>query len=1042
MSATSRCYTTTDRTSFIRTHPQDPPCLHEIFGEQARETPQATALVGGDRELTYEELDGASDILAAALARAGVGRGAAVGIHMERCPEYVVAMLAALKAGGAFLPLELAYPEGMLAGIVSDSEVSVVLTKERYANGLPSGPEIIHLDEGWEEGLGYPTARLEDAGAGLDDLAFIAYSSGTTGSPKGIANPHRAMVGSYLWRFGVDAPGPVDRVGCNVFFIWEALRPLIRGAATIVIPDEIIYSPDELLGFLKRHEVSETLMTPSLLETILNRSEETLAGDLPNLKTLWLNGEVVTKQLAGRASAALPQTRLLNVYSISEAHEVAAGDLRELAELHGSTYCAVGLPADHETVRILDEELEPVPRGEAGELYVGGGWLARGYVGLPEKTAERFPDDPLSGGQSNEPGTRIYRTGDRARLLSGGELEILGRADFMVKVRGYSIELGAVESAIEGSLPVKGCCVVADGNEGEDKRLVAYVVPSGEDEMPDICSETGRSTGIRTLLKESLPHYAIPSSYVPMDVLPLQETTGKVDRNELPPPPERRPDAARSGSGTSLPESPSQQDEVEALKAIFEAVLNLDAGDIGADEDFFEVGGHSLGAAEVLGLVEDTFGLRLPVAAILENPTPSGLRRAVAGHRTEGDRLDAQRSGASSDPRSDAVLEEDISPGAATKPVRITEAKSVFVTGATGFLGGFLVREILENTEAEVLCLVRRRGGPQGAGATAPVRANLRRYGLWKPGYADRLRPVPGDLGEPLLGMSRPDFDALSEDVEVVVHAAAAVNLVYPYSSLKAPNVEGTREVLRFCCAGRPKTLHHVSTNGIFPPGHGECRERAETGPLLDGLEDGYAQTKWAAERLVSKARDRGLPVSVYRPGNISGDTTGGGVNPKDLLSALIQSSLHLGLAPQPDDEPRRSWTMEMTPVDFVARAVFSLADREPNSEDTCVFHLADPSPPTTTEFFDRMEEAGHPLEPVPLSGWLAELSRSDVPATAKAVIGDGSVLAHALATNNAFDDHDARRALARTPDGPRRPTLDAGLLARYAVALQAAEGA
>ena len=280
---------------------------------------------------------------------------------------------------------------------------------------------------------------------GQDNLAFISYSAGTTGKPKGIANPHRAPVLSYLWRFGISDYQPGDRVGCNVFFIWEMMRPLLRGATTVVIPDDVIYDPNALIRFIEEYEITETLITPSLLETVLNSSGPDLGERLSNLKTLWLNGEVVTRTLARRAMEVLPNARLLNVYSCSETHEVAAGDLGELVENQESTYCAVGVPMDRDHLYLLDEDGEPVSEGEAGELFVGGDCLARGYVGLPEKTEESFPEDPFSPAD----GARMYRSGDRARILSDGTLEITGRVDFMVKIRGYSVELGAVEAAIE-----------------------------------------------------------------------------------------------------------------------------------------------------------------------------------------------------------------------------------------------------------------------------------------------------------------------------------------------------------------------------------------------------------------------------------------------------------------------------------------------------------------------------------------------------------------------------------------------------------------
>jgi amino acid adenylation domain-containing protein len=393
-------------------------CLHELFEEQARCTPDALALEDASISLTYSELDRLADGLAAYLRSLGISPDEPVGVYMERRAEYVVACLAAIKAGGAYLILELAYPPPLLADVVADASPRVVLTQERYADRLPDGTQTFFLDEGWEE-------RLEDVPAGdsrpevdQDNLAFVSYSAGTTGKPKGIANPHRAPVLSYLWRFGISDYAPGDRVGCNVFFIWEMMRPLLRGATTVVIPDDVIYDPKALIHFLEEYGITETLVTPSLLETVLNSSGPDVGERLSNLRTLWLNGEVVTRTLARRAMELLPDARLLNVYSCSETHEVAAGDLRELVENPESTYCAIGAPMDPEHLYLLDTDGERVPEGEAGELFVGGDCLARGYVELPEKTEESFPEDPFS----SRTGARMYRSGDRARLLYDGSL--------------------------------------------------------------------------------------------------------------------------------------------------------------------------------------------------------------------------------------------------------------------------------------------------------------------------------------------------------------------------------------------------------------------------------------------------------------------------------------------------------------------------------------------------------------------------------------------------------------------------------------------
>jgi amino acid adenylation domain-containing protein/thioester reductase-like protein len=991
-------------------------CLHELFEEQARRTPEAVALEDEDTSLTYGELDDLADRLAAYLRSKNIGLDEPVGVYMERRAEYVVACLAAMKAGGAYLVLELAYPPPLLADVMSDAGPRVVLTQERYKDRLPEGTETFCLDAGWDERLEDLPAVDDGPEVGQDNLAFISYSAGTTGKPKGIANPHRAAVLSYLWRFGISDYQPGDRVGCNVFFIWEMIRPLLRGATTVVIPDDVIYDSNALVRFIEEYGITETLITPSLLETVLNSGGPDLGGRLSSLKTLWLNGEVVTRTLTQRAMEVLPHVRLLNVYSCSETHEVAAGDLSELVENQESTYCPVGVPMDRDHLYLLDKDGQHVGEGETGELFVGGECLAREYVGLPEKTEESFPQDHFSPAD----GARMYRSGDRARILSDGTLEIMGRVDFMVKIRGYSVELGAVEAAMEEDLAVQACVVVSEGEEGEDKRLVAYLVPDPEDEERysgwSLDPKTGRSKEMRGVLQESLPHYAVPSVFVELESLPIQPTSGKVDRSELPPPPPR-PTRKETGDITRLPDDASHREKEALLARAWEDVLRLDEGEVGPGDNFFDLGGHSLAAAQLSSQVEQGFGVHVSMPLFMEDPTPGGLlgkieqlqRDGTAGAVTSVDELIA-----------DATLDPEIIPQPAENTPTLADAGDVFLTGTTGFLGAFLLDGLLTKTKARVHCLVRPRGDAMDA-----IEANLRRYGLWKPGRTERIVPVPGDLAEPLLGLDEGDFDALARGVDLVIHAGAAVNLVYPYSELKAPNVGGTREVLRLACRDGARPVHYVSTNGIFPSDMGLCEEDVDLDDLAGDRDDGYGQSKWVAEKLVREAEKRGLPVNVYRPGNVSGHSETGASNPRDLLGALIVESLRLGCAPEIED-----WRMEMTPVDFVAGALVHIASDPDFYGGT--YHLANPEPPLADDVFDLLEDQGYPLERVSYDEWLQKTD--SVPpeqGTPGEIVNGAAPASEELGDDNTYDDANTRRVLGS--EGPTRPPIDEDLLETYA---------
>jgi thioester reductase-like protein len=598
----------------------------------------------------------------------------------------------------------------------------------------------------------------------------------------------------------------------------------------------------------------------------------------------------------------------------------------------------------------------------------------------------------------------------------------------MVKIRGYSVELGAVEAAIEDNLAVRACVVVADGEEGTDKRLVAYLVPASEVESGgrhagwSLDPRTGRSPEIRRRLQDSLPHYAVPATFVEVEALPLQATSGKVDRKRLPAPP------ARVAPRTPEPDEPVRRLSADAprsekedlLARAWEDVLRLERGEVRRDDNFFDLGGHSLAAAQLSSRVEDAFGVHVSMGSFLEDPTVGGLCDRIEALQRDGHGERPSRP----DLRAEAVLDPQIIPQTVGDPTSLRDARSVFLTGATGFLGAFLLDSLLRRTDAGIHCLVRPR---EDSDPMTPIRDNLRQYGLWRSEAERRVVPVAGDLGEPLFGMTEEAFGDLAREVDVVIHAGAVVNLVYPYEALAPANVGGTREVLRLAGLNGTRPVHYVSTNGIFPAGHGLCEENADLDALADAREDGYGQSKWVAEKLVWEAAGRGLPVRVYRPGNISGHSVTGASNPRDFLGALIAESLRIGAAPEVE-----GWRMEMTPVDFVAEAICHLA-AEPEAPGR-VFHLANPDPPPASEVFSWLEGLGYHLERLPYSEWLEaqrEASRREADVVG-GVLGGATSEEHEIRDDNTYDDRNTRRALEGS--GLERPPVDAALLGRYAL--------
>ncbi|KIH89895.1 NRPS-like enzyme [Sporothrix brasiliensis 5110] len=1097
--------------------------LVALFRQQVHATPNAVAAEDDATTWTYAELDRATDLVADHLRSVyGVGRDVLVGVLMGHTVQYVVACLAALKAGGAFLVLEVAYPPGLLADVIEDAHPPVILTSAEYADKVPAHIPRILLErattladlaalttpEPTSTSTSSSTAKSTSTSTqaaspsplpsptDLDRLAFVSYSSGSTGRPKGICNPHSAPVQSYALRFQVSDLGPGDRVACNVFFVWEILRPLLRGATVLTIPDDASYDPVGLVAFLAEKKATETLMTPTLLATVLGRYPD-LATRLPHLRTLWFNGEVVSVDLARRAATALAGVRLLNCYSASETHEIACGDIRTtLATLPAdATVCPVGPPLLPAHTYVLDEDGRPVAPGVGGELYVGGPLLARGYLHRPETTADVFLPDVFAGEG------RMYRTGDKARILpSSGEIEISGRVGGMIKVRGYTVHPAAVESAIVKHLAVRSCVVLAD-KEGLERQLVAYVVREAEGSPNTGADGTraaleinadGHSPLARRLLADHLAHYMIPVFWVELDTLPTHKVSGKVDIKGLP-----APSPARAGP--SPPVTPPAESMAQILWAAgaaaaappnttLDAAARIDPTDIRRhwaaclgmesdetlvelartqpqhDFDFFDLGGHSLALAELSNRLSASYGCNVPLLALMRAPTLAGHVAAVtaaarAAHATTAAAVD--NGLLLSMLRDDSTLPEDLAvPDAPKAAQSLTDPATtdIFLTGATGFLGAFLLAELLATTSATVHCLVRRPAASASLASAAGmprVRKHLLGLGLWQDSMADRIHIVPGDLALPSLGLSDADFDSLATRVQAVVHAGAHVNLVYPYDALRDANVGGTKEVLRLVGRGGA-TLHYISTNGVLPPAKTAWTEDDTpivlAADVVDKIADGYGQTKWAAEQLVLQAGRRGLPTRIYRPGTLGGHSATGATNPRDVVTALVVESLRIGYAPNVD-----GWRVEMTPVDAACRTIVQLASTTTTADNT-IHHVGDPDALLAKDLFARLAVLGYPTEAVDWDEWVArwnEDQSNHSPAAAPAarhdedlspmdVLRAGMPSVDFLKLVILLDDTKTRSLLLPPTDEndkndetelkqtTTRPQLDLGLLATY----------
>ena len=597
-----------ERSGVVTDYPRDA-CLHELFEEQAAWRPAAVALRFQGVETTYAELDAQADALAALLRREGVGPDVPVGIFLERSPEVVVAFLAVLKAGGAYAPLDPAYPAERLAFLLEDVAAPVLITRRELLDRLPESKSRVicweDLPSKGPEGLQGPKARPSP-----DNLAYIMYTSGSTGRPKGVAVTHRNVVRlvreTDFAEFGPDetflllAPTAFD---ASTLEIWG---PLLNGGTLVVFPP---HTPtlEELGEALVRERVTTLWLTAGLFHPMAESQIEGLRG----LRQLVAGGDVLSPPVVRRALRELPGVTIVNGYGPTEnttftcCHAMRGPDaLGPLA-----TSVPVGRPIANTRVWLLDGELRPVPPGVPGELCAGGDGLARGYLNRPELTAERFVPDPVSG----LPGERLYRTGDLARLLPGGEFEFLGRIDQQVKIRGHRVEPGEIEAALSSHPAVSGAAVVVRG-EGSDRWLMACLVAPSDSE-----------TAVRAFLRERLPEPMIPSAWVFLDELPLNPN-GKVDRQAL-----ARIEPERV---EVIEEAPRTATE-ELLAGVWADLLGRER--VGRRESFFEAGGHSLLGTRLASRVRELFGVEMPLRLLFEEPVLADLAARIDGLRRQGE---------------------------------------------------------------------------------------------------------------------------------------------------------------------------------------------------------------------------------------------------------------------------------------------------------------------------------------------------------------------------------------------------------------------
>ncbi|HVJ50107.1 amino acid adenylation domain-containing protein [Desulfitobacterium sp.] len=915
--------------------PYEAKTVSDLFEDQVIKTPDSTAIVFGDESLTYRELNERANQLARYLRSKGVTRNSIVGLLVSRSLEMVIGILGILKAGAAYLPMDPGYPSERIVYMLNQSHTQLTLTdRENQSIGTAGICEFANISPNNTTVYDYDTANLDTEKANLDDLAYVIYTSGTTGKPKGVMVHHRALcnlISAIANEICLETKTIVSltTISFDIFFL-ETIFPLTKGMKIVIANEDEQTIPQLLFNIVAKHNVEVIQTTPSRLKLILDNHH--CHEILNSLSYILIGGEALPAPLLSRLKE-MTSAEIYNLYGPTETTVWST-----MKNVTHSQKITIGKPIANTQIYILNDYFSPVPIGSIGEIFISGDGVSLGYLNNQELTQARFLENPFI------PGQKMYRTGDLGRWLNDGEIECLGRNDNQVKIRGFRIELEEIEACLIEHTAVEEAIVAIKEDKVGKKQLCAYL--TGETRLSN--------KDLRAHILKSLPNYMVPASFTWLSTIPLTPN-GKIDRHALPDPSEI--DFGQTAHSYLAPRNDLEQ----KLAMLWAEALEVER--VGIDDNLFALGGDSLTILEIMSGAL-AYEWKLNAQDFYESPTIRLLASKITGRNQENDRNEDEIYIAS------RIIPKEIK----MEPV---DPGNVLLTGATGFLGNHLLKELLTQTDNIIYCLVR------GDQATEKLVELLQfNFSSLPITLENRIVVVNGDISLKQFGLNDNEYNNLAQKVQTVIHSGALVKHYGDYREFEKTNVQGTCEVIRFCLKF-DKKLNHISTisvSGDFlvdPVKMDTVFSENDFYVGQDYKANVYIRSKFVAEQYILRAEANGLKAAIFRVGVVTGRYQDGKFQrniDQNAFYRRIKSIVSLKVIPESFLEQ----SIEFTPVDYCAKGIVNII--KVNQTSGLVFHIFNHQKVRAIELLSYLRLLDYPVRTLPnleFDAYIAQLSQT-----------------------------------------------------------------